>query len=63
MLREVRLALEKRHPDKMASRQKVRAEITKPYPGVSVRPGDLVRVKETSDNLHRYDNSGTLEYE
>ena len=44
-MREVRLALEKRHSYKVAAREKANQSISRSSPGLSVEPGSLVLVR------------------
>ena len=65
MLREEKLALEKRHRNKVLARQKANAQIARPSAGVSMKPGDLVLVRESPSvtvsfpGLHRVDHLRT----
>ena len=63
MLREVRQALEKRHRDKLVIKIELNAQIARPSAGISVKPGDLVLVREAGSNIQRHNNKGKLEHE
>lgn len=63
MLRELGQVLEKRHGHNVAVRQKICAHTWRLPAGVSVISGDLVLVKETRSNIHRYKRGGELQDE
>jgi len=56
-LREVRLALEKRHNQRVTARAHANATIARPSAGVLVEKGSLVLVRESESSRHR-DNRG-----
>ena len=52
-LREVRLALEKRHETKVVARRRANARISRPSAGVRAETGDLVLVREADSTTYR----------
>lgn len=63
ILREVRQALDNGYRGEVAKRQKINAETTRPSTGVSVKPRDLVLVKENSIDIYRKNSRGDLKQE
>ncbi|CAN0462378.1 unnamed protein product, partial [Ascophyllum nodosum] len=61
--REVRLALEKRHQNKVNARLKANEKISRESAGTGGASGDLVLVKESSSNIERNGSGGKLEHE
>ena len=61
--REVRLALEKRHQNKVNARLKANENISRESAGTGAQVGDLVLVKESSSNIERNGTGGKLEHE
>ena len=61
--REVRLALEKRHQNKVNARLKANEKISRESAGTGAQVGDLVLVKESSSNIERNGSGGKLEHE
>ena len=62
-MREVRLALEKRHSYKVAAREKANQSIARSSPGLSVEPGSLVLVRESESSRHRDKRGMKLQHE
>ena len=61
--REARLALEKRHQNKVNARLKANEKISRESAGTGAQVGDLVLVKESSSNIERNGSGGKLEHE
>ena len=62
-LREVRLALEKRHQSKVNARLKANEKVTRESAGPGAPARDLVLVKESGSNIERNGSVGKLEHE
>ena len=62
-MREVRLALEKRHSYKVAARERANQSISRSSPGLSVEPGSLVLVRESESSRHRDKRGMKLQHE
>ena len=61
-LREVRLALEKRHQSKANVRLKANNKIARESAGTVAQTGDLILVKESSSNIERNGSGSKLEH-
>ena len=61
--REVRLALEKRHRSKTNARLEANKKIIRESAGTVPQTGDLVLVRESSNNVERDGSGGKLEHE
>ena len=62
-MREVRLALEKRHSAQVAAREKANQSIRRPSPAAAATPGSLVLVRESESSRHRDGRGKKLQHE